>query len=388
MPTMGVDERRARLAVRHRLAVGAQTPLDVARSVLALHATDPSTVFLSIWARMASVGIPDIERALYDERSLLRMLGMRRTMFVVPTEDAPMIQSSCTDAIAVQLRRRYVQLLTDTGTADAPFFDEVTESTAEALLARGEATATQLSTDEPRLRTSIRLNEGKAYGGEQNITSWVMLLLAAQGRAVRGRPRGSWTSTQWTWSAVQAWLPGGMQPFPPAQARVELVRRWLGVFGPATVADLKWWTGWTLGEVRRALGEVAPVEVDIGDATGLILADDLEHTPTADETWIALLPALDPTPMGWADRSWFLGPHGTALFDRSGNIGPTVWSQGRIIGGWAQRRDGDVVFRLLEAVDPAVTRAVAAAAGKLAQWIGPVRVTPRFRTPLERELTA
>jgi hypothetical protein len=384
---MGIDERRARLAIRHRLARPAATPAEVARSVLALHATDPATVFLSARARGPKLATIDIERSLYVERDLLRMLGMRRTMFVVPTEDAPMIQSACTDAVAAQQRKRYAQLMTQAGVGDLSMLDRLTDEAAAALLKRGEATGAQLSTDVPELRTSVRLFEGKSYGGDQNLTTWVMLLLAAQGRAIRGRPRGSWTSTQWTWSPVQAWLPAGMVEPPEPQARVDLVRRWLATFGPATRDDLKWWTGWTVAQVKQALAGLAPVEVDLGNgSTGLVLPDDTDPTP-APPPWVALLPALDPTPMGWAERSWFLGPHAEALFDRSGNIGPTVWSRGRIIGGWAQRRDGGVVYRLLEKVDQATNRAVARAAEELAAWIGPVRVTPRFRTPLEKELT-
>ena len=58
------------------------------------------------------------------------------------------------------------------------------------------------------------------------------------------------------------------------------------------------------------------------------------------------------------------------------------------MGGWAQRGDGAVVFRLLEDVGAEASRAIEAEAERLTEWIGPVRVTPRFRTPLERELSA
>jgi hypothetical protein len=92
--------------------------------------------------------------------------------------------------------------------------------------------------------------------------------------------------------------------------------------------------------------------------------------------------------MGWRDRGWFLGEHAAALFDRSGNIGPTVWWDGRIVGGWAQRPDGEIVVRLLEDVGSAAAAAIAAEAENLQAWLGPARVTPRFRTPLERELSA
>ncbi len=137
----------------------------------------------------------------------------------------------------------------------------------------------------------------------------------------------------------------------------------------------------------RAVQDVPHAEVDLDAGGGLVLDDDLEPVP-APEPWVALLPALDPTVMGWAGRQWFLGEHGPALFDRSGNAGPTVWWDGRVVGGWAQRGDGAVVFRLLEDVGAEAARAIEAEAERLTGWIGPVRVTPRFRTPLERELSA
>jgi hypothetical protein len=90
--------------------------------------------------------------------------------------------------------------------------------------------------------------------------------------------------------------------------------------------------------------------------------------------------------MGWKERGWYLGPHGAAIFDRNGNAGPTVWWGGRIVGGWAQRRTGEIVHRLLEDVGAEAGEAIAAECARLAAWLGDVRVTPRFRTPLEREL--
>jgi hypothetical protein len=172
----------------------------------------------------------------------------------------------------------------------------------------------------------------------------------------------------------------------PAAAQVSLVRGWLQSFGPGTLLDLKWWTGLTMGEVKRALAHLDVVEVDLGDSAGVALADDLEPTP-APEPWVSLLPGLDATPMGYAERSWFLGSHGPMIFDRSGNIGPSVWCDGRIVGGWAQRKNGEVAFRLLEDIGREAEQRVDSAAHALSTWLGPIRITPRFRTPLERELS-
>lgn len=119
----------------------------------------------------------------------------------------------------------------------------------------------------------------------------------------------------------------------------------LATYGPVTVADAKWWSGWTAADVKRALSVVGPVEVAFDDsgAPGWVLADDIEPV-TAPEPWAALLAALDQAVMGWSGREWFLGEHRGPLFDRSGNVGPTVWWDGRIVGGWAQRNDGEVAL--------------------------------------------
>jgi Winged helix DNA-binding domain len=388
---IGVEERRARLARRHHLAEAARAAdvVTVAEGVVALHATDPASVFLSAMARMRAASIESIEAALYDKRSLIRMLGMRRTVFVVPVEVMPIVQASTTDAIAVKQRRTLEQLIEDGGVAHpaGPWLAEVEAKTLAALAARGEARAAELSTAVPELRTRFSYGEGKSWASEANISTRVIFLLAAEGHIVRGRPMGSWISTQYRWSPTSSWLVEDAESLPADQARVELARRWLASYGPATVADLKWWTGWTLTQARKALSELGPVEVDLDGVPGVVLPGD-EAPVGSPKPWAALLPALDPTVMGWTGRAWYLGEHGPALFDRSGNPGPTVWWDGRIVGGWVQRRSGEIAVRLLEDVSADAVTAIDVESERMAAFIGDSRVTPRFRTPLERELSA
>ena len=381
-------ERRRRLAVRHHLAPGAraETVATAVADIVGLHGTDPASVYLGAWARTRQVDKAAIERALYEERSLVRMLGMRRTVFVVPVGLVPVIQAACTDQIAERMRRQLAQAIETSGIAadGAGWLKDVGEATVHALAARGTATGAELAQDEPRLRAQIVYATDKSYGGPANVTTRLLTLLSAEGLIVRGRPRGGWTSSQVTWSAAEDLT----RPLAPA-ARVELARRWLSAFGPALVSDLQWWTGLTAGQVKQALAQLDVTEVDLDGSPGVMLAADvpgLDDAPTV-EPWGALLPALDPTAMGWRERAWYVGAHTAALFDRSGNIGPTAWWDGRIVGGWAQRKDGEIAVRLLEDVGAEAATAIAAEAQRLREWIGPgTTVTPRFRTPLEREL--
>lgn len=393
MRQIGVAERRARLARRHRLAPEARAddPVQAARSVVALHGTDPSTVYLSAWARMTAGDVASVERALYHDRRLVRLLGMRRTVFVVPLDTAPVVQAACARDIAARERRKLVAMLTEAEVAEdvEAWLHDAEAAALRALDIRGEASAAELRTDDPRLGTELVLARGKSYEGRQTVCSRVLFLLAAEGRVVRGRPLGSWTSSQFRWSPRERWCPDGAADWATGDAEVELARRWLAAFGPATVADLRWWTGWTAAQTKRALRGVAPVEVDLDGAPGLVLADDVEPAPAV-RPWAALLPALDPTTMGWTHRQWFLGEHGPRLFDQSGNASPTVWWDGRVVGGWAQRKDGEVVYRFLEDAGAEAVAAVESAAAELAGRLGAVRLTPRTRgaSAVERELTS
>lgn len=387
-------ERRARLGRLHHLAPGAAAT-DVASltsGLVALHATDAAAVYLAARARCDGLVPSDVERALYDDRTLVRLLGMRRTMFVVPADVVPVVHAACTRSIATRERRRLVGQIEGAGIAadgDA-WLAAVEDATVAALAARGEATARELSADVAELRIQIPTAVGKAYEGKLGMSTAVLAALAAAGRVVRGRPLGTWVSSQYRWAPVDAWLAPlhrGVDDLDTAAAQVELARRWLAAFGPATVADLRWWTGWTARDARRALDTIGVVEVGLDGATGVALAEDLEPEPDR-EPWVALLPALDPTLMGWKERDWYLGGHAPALFDRSGNPGPTIWVDGRVVGGWAQRKDGEVVTRLLEDVGAETGRAVDAEAARLEAWLGDIRVTPKFRTPLERELSS
>ncbi len=393
MTTMriGVRERQARLGLRHRLAPGAlaSDPAEVARSLVCVHATDPSSVYLGILARMASGGIRDVEHALYQDRTLIRLLGMRRTVFVAPLDTAALIQAACSRAVAARERRKLLGWLAESGVGGDPdgWLTEVEQAALGALTARGEATAAELAAGDPRLRTQIVLSRGKSYEGRQNVSSRVLFLLAAQGHVVRGRPRGSWTSHQYRWSPLSLWSPQGLADWPAEAAEVELARLWLRAYGPATVGDLRWWTGWGKAQASRVLTELKPAEVDLDGLPGIALAGDLE--PAAEvEPWAALLPALDSTPMGWQQRAWFLGGHGPRLFDQTGNIGPSLWWDGRIVGGWAQAGDGEIVCRFLEDAGSEAAAAADAAAQRLGAVLGGVRLAARTRgkTWLEQEL--
>jgi Winged helix DNA-binding domain len=382
-------ERRARLARRHRLAPAhrAADAVEAADSMLCLHATDPATVFLSAHSRVDGLAVAALERALYDDRSLVKHLAMRRTLFVFPRETLGIAQAGASDRVADFERRRLIRDVEKHGLYPdgERWLSEASALVLEALADGREATSPELRAEISLLEGSFAYGEGKSWGGQVPIGPRVLTTLSAAGRIVRASNDGGWAVSRPRWTSTAAWLGEEIARPSEAEGVTGLVERWLRTFGPGTAADIKWWLGSTVAAVRRALAALEAIEVDLDGRTGHLLPDDLEPTGPV-EPWGALLPSLDPTTMGWFEREWYLGDYKAELFDTSGNAGPTVWWDGRIVGGWRQGDDGDVILQLLEDVGADAVQTLEQEAARLTDWLGGVRVMPRFPSPLSKAL--
>lgn len=385
-PRIDDAERRRRIGRRHRVA-----PADRADDVegatagmVVLHATDPSTIYLSAWARTRRVTVPALATAMYDERSLVKHMAMRRTLFIVRRGDLAMVQAGASARVAESERRRLVRDVEKAGLhADgAAWLDEVTTLVLDSLADGRTATSSQLRDDIPLLAGAVRYGQGRSWGGPVPLAPRVLTQLSASGRIVRATNRGSWTTSRPTWTSMAQWLGSPIPAMDADIARLRLVSRWLETFGPGTEKDITWWLGSTLTDVRRALVDCGAVPVALdGGGTGWVNADDIGPTPDP-EPWVALLPGLDPTTMGWVERDWYLGPHVGSLFDRNGNAGPTIWVDGRVVGGWRQDDDGTVVVQPLEAVSRCEFARIEAEATRLTAELGATVVKFRFPSPL------
>lgn len=362
--------------------------MQVAADLAGIHATDPASVYLGLRARTHALTRERLASILYQDRTLLKILGMRRTMFVAPVEVAGVIQAATTVDLAAAERKRLLGMLDAAGIAKDParWLAAVEAETLETLDELGEATAADLTNRVEGLRAQIPFGAGKTWQGTVGVSTRLLFLLATEGRIIRGRPKGTWLSSLYRWVPMGRWVEGGLEPSPPERAHDELVRRWLRAFGPGTQRDIGWWAGWTVGRTKATLKRLGAVEVSMGSAgAGYVMPDDLEPTPEP-APWVALLPALDTTTMAWKEREFYLGEHAEDLFDRNGNAGPTIWADGRVVGGWGQRATGEVATRLLDDVGSEARRAIDVETARLQEWLGSNRVIPRFRTPTEVEL--
>ncbi len=379
------DERRARLGLRHGLAVPVADTVAATRAMVCLHATEPASVHLAAWARSGATR-DEVDAALYDERSLVKQLAMRRTVFAFPRDLLPAVWGSASARVAGQQLRQVAKEVHDTGIArdGLAWTQQHLDLLRQLLAEEGPLTAAQIRERLPAL--DVRVTRGRGtYQADVAISGRVIVTLAATGAIVRGANDGGWKLSRPRWTLTSDWLGGEPAPLPEAEGYAALVAAWLAAFGPGTEADLVWWLGATKAAVRRALADVEAVEVSLdGGATGWVLPDDVDPAPDPGP-WVALLPALDPTTMGWKQRSFHLGVHSDQIFDRNGNGGPSAWCNGRIVGAWCQRDDGEVEVVLAQEVDAASRRALDAKAAELTTWLAGDVVRSIYLSPLARQ---
>lgn len=199
MRKIGSTERGDRLGRRHHLAAPAVSVEKAAGDLVGLHSSDPVTVYLSSWATVGGFEVGDLEDALYQRRSLVRILGMRRTLFVVPIDLAVVIDSCCTRAFVPTERRRLIRLVEAQKLAEdgAAWLKLLEERIMEALAVGGEVAAVELTREIPELGLQIRFGEGKTWEGTMGVSTRLLMLLATEARVVRAAhgDRGSRANT-------------------------------------------------------------------------------------------------------------------------------------------------------------------------------------------------
>jgi Winged helix DNA-binding domain len=379
--TFSDTERRKRLVSRHFVALP-DTVSGAIAGLIGLHATDPATPFLSLRARCPGFDVADLEHELYQSRSVVRHLAMRRTLWVVSADDLSIIQSTASDRVATNEHRR---LVLDVGKAGiAADGERWLEAAGAAVLdhlgGHGPLNSTELRSALREIDGMYDPAPGKPWGGMVPVAPRVLTVLSARGAIVRGPNDGAWTTSRPRWVRTGDRLGERTEV---ADAHRELVCRWLRTFGPATVADIKWWFGTTVTATRKALADIGAVDVELSTGPGYVLPDDLERESEAPPL-AALLPGLDTTTMGWFDRDWYLGAHRGKVFDRNGNAGPTAWWDGRIVGGWYQDGDARVHLQLVEDPGRDGRKALQERAAELTAWLDGVQIKPRFPSPLSK----
>ncbi len=303
-----------------------------------------SAAQISLWARTRGLRLEDIEKALWEDRTLVKIWCMRGTVHLVPSEDHAMFVRGCT-----KRADRALDWMTRAGIPAGPV-DRLLEAMRRAL-------------DRPRTRKELAVHVseslgiklqargGRGWGGPADAAGFeigdrtlsvggILFLACMRGIACSGPDRGN----EATFVRPDVWLPR-WRDMPQAEAEEGLLRRYLRAFAPASVQDFALWTYMTIGSAREIFGrlgeELAPVTV--GGRTAYALRADLPALRRAkiDRPPVRLLPYFDAFLLGHKEKTHLVdAAQYKRVYRAQGWLSPVVLVDGRAAGVWSYERKG------------------------------------------------
>ncbi|MFD4640603.1 winged helix DNA-binding domain-containing protein [Lentzea sp. NPDC058436] len=344
MGTLGLNALNRALIERQMLRERAdRSALATVEHLFGIQAQEPKSPYVGLWTRLNDFRPKELEDLLTN-REAVRILLMRGTIHLV----------SARDALAL---RPHMQLRLDRELQSGPFAKRLQGLDLDAVAEAGR----RILEDAP---------QGTADAGKQLKEVWSDREHTVLGNALRNKlalvqlpPRGLWhRSGRAVCTTVETWLGAPQQ----AMDRQELVLRYLGAFGPATVMDAQQWSGLTkLGEVFE---ELRPRLVTFRNEAGKELFD-LPDAPRPDpdtDVPVRLLPEFDNVLLAHADRRRVIAD------DRLGVVvggKPTVLVDGYVVATWSITKERVVLVDYIDDLPRSRKKAVAEECDRLQDWI-------------------
>jgi DNA glycosylase AlkZ-like len=301
----------------------------VVREAGPVQAQEPRAAKLAFRARARGLTAADVDRARTEDRSLLRAWAMRKTVHLIPSDDAGWLLPLFADQIVRWSRKR----LSDFG------LDRDGQDRALAVLHR--------AVDEDGPLTRPELAERLEHAGFETANEFkvhLWLLATLDGELCLGPDRNGQTCLVRT----RDWI-GELQPRPREDSLAELARRYLRAYGPATDRDLARWSATPLGDLRLGIERIAAEleQVRVGKETLLVLG----RPPRAARGRIVrMLGAYDNYSLAYESRTVAVPPeHERQIVPGGGIVRPTIVADGRFVGTWTSKRSGS---RLTVAIEP------------------------------------
>ncbi|MEX1038016.1 MAG: winged helix DNA-binding domain-containing protein [Acidimicrobiia bacterium] len=327
---------------------------ETVEAVAGIYSTAP-TSYLSFVARVPGFTRADLDRALYQDRTLVRRASLRGSGFLIPIGRIDAVASApdrvewytgaVDKAVGADRRRKWTREILDV-------------LDGRVLRAR-----------EIRAELGVSGDESEALRFLLTSLSQHRLITAASGAS-------GWRDNQYGYALWDQWFPDHpVREIDPGESRAELARWYLGGHGPATVEDFAWWSGLKKGNAAVALAAVS-------EADGDGMYDLPGATPAPPPRGLRLLPVWDTALVTQKERRRTVDPaHYPYVYDASGNLTSTIVSDARVVGVWDRGGDNDrIEIKAAFFAGAGPNHLVESEAESLAAALGATEVTVEFVT--------
>lgn len=321
MKTLTAEQALSNSFNHHSFARTGSSIAGMASNLVGLHNTSPVSPYFSLLARIPDFARTDLDVEMWGSRRLARFRAMRLTMFVFPV-DLLEIAAAATRHIVEPLAERWLR---DSGLTDQEY-------------ARLTAAVNEALTDGPltvrALRQTLDIPQSVDLPG-------VVSRMCEVGQVAGGAPPRNWRSAVRQYHRWESALPRvDLQRWDEDSAIRELIDRYIRSYGPVTIDDISWWTGFTKGRCRSAMDTLNIEKVAVDGWPGPLYRARSGGNKVEMGSSVRALPLLDPYVQGYRDRHRFVDPalH-NFIYDGGGNSTATLVHRGRIMGVWQISED-------------------------------------------------
>jgi hypothetical protein len=315
----------------------------------------------ALWARVQNLNRQDVQVALEQERSLVKIWCMRGTVHLLPAREVALFVG----ALGLSRLRDHQRWLVDRGLSGEGLA-KISAAVLKALEA-GPLTRKELGD-----RVTALVGSSARPWIEHGWGVFVKHL-SYEGRLCFGPNRGQ----EVTFARLDLWL-GDRGSLPVDEARTSLIRRYLQGFGPATPQDFAAWSGLPMQEVnpawQRLNDELIAVSME-GRKAWLLRndLDDVQAQPQEGVLQVQLLPSFDVFLLSHRDKSHLVDAiHYKRVFRKAGWLSPVVLVNGRVVGIWSHQRRGrqlELTVQLFEKGSPALREVIEAETENLGRFL-------------------
>ncbi|MFQ6073806.1 MAG: winged helix DNA-binding domain-containing protein [Candidatus Bathyarchaeia archaeon] len=314
----------------------AENVLQVVRDIVGLHATSVSTPYLSLYARMKGFRRERLDEGLYVRRNLIRLESMRGTLFIFPTEFAP-IAFQATKPTESKLHR----WMQDWGIALSEY--QKLSNEIRKVLSDNAKTLPEIKRALPKgIVKTLERRAGKEVYRMTNLNVALHTMMREGIVGSEKTPRTLRITEANRYFLLEKTYPKlNLESVNPEEAKGMLIQRYIQAFGPVTRNDVAWWTGFTQNETGKVLAamreELVPVKIAGLKESYLMLQADFNqltrfHPPEEDS--LVLLPYEDPYTKGYKVRERLIDKKLEKTAYRGGGVQPTIVLNGEIVGIW------------------------------------------------------
>ena len=333
----------------------------VVKAVCGIQAQDAFAATLAVRARSVGLVVTGVEQARVHDRSIIRTWGPRGTLHMLASDDIGWLLPLLGPVFVAGDRRRREEL-----------------GLSEELCLRGMGIMRSVLANEGPL-TRAEIVQRLATNGihlEGQARPHLLARAALEGLICLGPDRGS----EPTYVLLNDWIDEAHRghSLSEDEAYVELTRRYLSAYGPATPGDQAAWSGLPLSKTRAAWqrieGELLRLETAGSRAWMLKMHEEwLDELPSATPI-VRLLPRFDIYLLGYQKRDLAVPAQYAKRINAGGGIvHPTVLVDGRIVGIWKSKRaKNDVVVSVepFERFAPELDRGLEAEIEDMARFLG------------------